>query len=155
MDFVKSTPGDTPIVVECFLNTTPEVVFKAWTDPEIVKRWFGMEPNSLHSASIDLRVGGEYRFTRKTTDNKTMTFEGRYLEIVDGEFLKFTWSITSDSSNSQLDGSEQSEVEVSFSKDGQGTKLRVQHSALETTKNSQDFAVGWNASLKNIVNMIS
>ncbi len=50
MEFVKSAPGDDPIVVEGFFAATPAKVFEAWTDPNIVVKWFGQAPNSLHSA---------------------------------------------------------------------------------------------------------
>ena len=154
MDFVKSTPGETPIVVECFLHATPARVFKAWTDPDIIKKWFGMEPHSMHSTYIDLRVGGEWRFVRKTTDNKTMTFKGKYLDIIDGEFLKFTWSISTESSDGQLQESACSEVQVTFLKNGDGTDVILQHSSLEDTKNSHNFAVGWNASMHNMFDLL-
>lgn len=155
MDFVKSTPGAIPIIVECFLNAAPDTVFKAWTDPDIVIQWFGIEPNSMHSAFIDLRVGGEWRFIRKTTDDKSMTFKGRYLDIVDGEFLKFTWSISTESSDGQYEESASSEVQVSFLPNGDGTDVRLQHSALEDTDSSKNFAFGWNASIHNIGIMLN
>jgi len=109
MDFVKSEPGSIPIIVECFFNETPKIIFNAWTDPDIVKQWFGMEPNSMHSAFIDLRVGGEWRIIRKTTDEPN----------------------------------------------GDGTDVRLQHSALKDTQSSQNFAFGWNASMHNIFTILT
>jgi len=155
MDFVKSEPGSIPIIVECFFNETPKIIFNAWTDPDIVKQWFGMEPNSMHSAFIDLRVGGEWRIIRKTTDDKTTTFKGRYLDIIDGEFLKFTWSISTESSDGKFEESAHSEVQVSFLPNGDGTDVRLQHSALKDTQSSQNFAFGWNASMHNIFTILT
>ena len=56
--FLRSAPGSDPIVVEGTFAASPERVFRAWTRPEEVRKWFGQQPDSLESAEIDLRVGG-------------------------------------------------------------------------------------------------
>jgi uncharacterized protein YndB with AHSA1/START domain len=70
MEFVKSVPGDDPIVVEGYFAATPARVFEAWTDPDIVVKWFGRAPNSVLSAIIDLRPGGAWQFLLSKDEHK-------------------------------------------------------------------------------------
>ena len=75
----NTEPGADPIVVEGYFAAAPARVFQAWTDPDIVMRWFGRVPNSLHSATIDLRRGGAWRFVESSDDVKSVGFEGEYV----------------------------------------------------------------------------
>jgi uncharacterized protein YndB with AHSA1/START domain len=87
--FVASQPGDDPIVVECYFAATPAAVFRAWTDAEIVKQWFGRTPNSLHSATIDLKTGGAWQFLEICDATRSVGFEGAYLAIEPDKRLLF------------------------------------------------------------------
>jgi uncharacterized protein YndB with AHSA1/START domain len=67
--------------------------FRAWTDPQELKRWWGPPGYDAPSIEVDLRVGGRYRFAmRKLADGKTTIVTGIYQEIVPGERLVFTWN---------------------------------------------------------------
>src|SRR5256885_16049100 len=59
-----------------------ERVWKAWTDPEQVKRWWGPEHFTAPFAKIDLRVGGVYLFCMQDQDGKEYWSTGTYKEIV-------------------------------------------------------------------------
>lgn len=48
-----------PIVISRIFNAPRELVWKAWTDPEMIKQWWGPEGFTAPSAKVDLRVGGE------------------------------------------------------------------------------------------------
>ena len=60
LDFLQTEQGDDPVVVEGHFAAPPAKVFQAWTDPDIVMKWFGPAPNSLHSAAIDLQLIDEH-----------------------------------------------------------------------------------------------
>ena len=91
LDFVMTEPGDDPKIVEGYFAATPARVFQAWTDPNIVMKWFGPAPNSLHSATIDLRPGGAWQFSKSKDEEKSFGFEGGYLDFEPGMRLLFTW----------------------------------------------------------------
>ena len=70
----------------------PERVWRAWTDPQALKRWFGAggeDPVSL--ARLDVRVGGRYRIVFGGADGKAHEVQGVYREVVPNRRLVFTW----------------------------------------------------------------
>lgn len=75
------------------IRATPERLFRAWTDPEQLARWWRMDgPGwTFAGASIDLRVGGEYRLAMTDPAGKTHTAVGVYREVQPPTRLVFTW----------------------------------------------------------------
>ncbi len=147
--FVGSKPGQEPVVVEGYFPAAPATVFRAWTDPDIVMKWFGPRPNSLHSAIIDLRQGGAWRFLEFKDDEKSVWFEGEYLEVEPNRRLVFTWSkLTAHSGGT--DAAPGSRVEVTFSAEGTGTRVRLVHSAIHSDEMRRGFAGGWERGFDNL-----
>ena len=62
-------------------NAPREKVFQAWTDPDILKNWFGPKGVTTESAQIDLRVGGKYQFSLRLPDGNIAAHQGEYREI--------------------------------------------------------------------------
>ena len=76
--------SDTDILVERKFDAPARKVFKAYTTPELVKRWWGFETGEWLHCSIDLREGGTWRYvTRETRGDHTFEvgFHGTYQEI--------------------------------------------------------------------------
>ena len=146
MAFVTSAPGDDPIVVEGYFAAPPAKVFEAWTDPDIVMKWFGQKPNSLHSATIDLRLGGVWRFLKSKDDDKSVGFEGQYLDIQPGVRLVFSWAHVIAYANGAREATPYSRVEVDFMPKGKGTLVRLVHSAIRSDEARLGIGSGWEAS---------
>jgi len=71
----------------------PEKVWRAWTDPQAVKRWWGPTPGEPVSlAELDVRVGGRFRIVFGGPDGKLHECAGTYQEVVPNKKLVFTWS---------------------------------------------------------------
>jgi uncharacterized protein YndB with AHSA1/START domain len=71
----------------------PERVWRAWTDPQALKRWFGPggeDPVSL--AQLDVRAGGRFRIVFGGPDGKAHDVQGVYKEVVPNRKLVFTWT---------------------------------------------------------------
>ena len=69
-----------------------ERVFDAWTQPEILKKWWGVtREHTTPLAEVDLRVGGKYRLTMRAADGTDHTVGGEYREISRPEKLVYTW----------------------------------------------------------------
>ena len=154
MEFVKTTPGDDPIVVEGYFAVPPAQVFKAWTDPAIVMKWFGQKPNSLHSATIDLRPGGVWRFVKSKDDDKSVSFEGQYQDIEPGKKLVFSWSHVVVLANGERQATPYSRVEVSFAARGKGTYVRLIHSAIRNRDARAGIGGGWEAAFTHMVDLL-
>lgn len=71
----------------------PEKVWRAWTDPQALIRWFGPgEPDSVTVAEVDLRVGGRYHIVFHTPDGQDHDVGGVYQEVVPPRRLVFSWA---------------------------------------------------------------
>ncbi len=155
MNFVKSEPGGDPIVVEGYFAASPETVFEAWTDPDIVVQWFGLERNSLHSAEIDLRPGGRYKLLYTKDAEKSVGFEGHYIEIAPGERLVYSWSYVVDHRNGDREATPESRVEVEFTEKGKGTYVRLVHSAVRSEDARKGIGGGWEASFASLSEVLA
>ena len=143
LDFVKTRPGDEPIVVEGYFAAAPARVFQAWTVPDEVLKWFGRAPNSLHSATINLRQGGTWQFLESKDEKTSIGFEGEYLKIELNERLVFTWSKVTAHAAGKRESTPFSRVEVTFTANGDGTDVRLVHSAIHSEDTRRGFAGGW------------
>lgn len=69
----------------------PELVWKAWTEPEHLRRWFTPAPWETIDCEIDLRPGGVFSTTMRSPDGEVMPAEaGCYLEVVENRKLVWT-----------------------------------------------------------------
>jgi uncharacterized protein YndB with AHSA1/START domain len=77
---VITLPSDTEILITRAFDAPAEVIFTAYTTPELVKRWWGFETSEWLVCEIDLRVGGRWRFVTRD-DDMEVGFHGEYREI--------------------------------------------------------------------------
>ena len=77
-----TTPSDREIVLTRTFNAPRRLVWEAVTKPEHVRKWYGCSAMTLAECSIDLRVGGSYRFTMRAPDGVDHTMTGVYQDIV-------------------------------------------------------------------------
>lgn len=79
---VVSLPSTTEILITRDFDAPADLVFKAYTTPELVKRWWGFETSEWLVCDIDLRVGGKWRFVvREPEPEMEIGFHGEYREI--------------------------------------------------------------------------
>ena len=77
---VVTLPSDTEILITRQFDAPAALVFKAWTTPELVKRWWGFESGVWKVCEVDLRVGGTWRWVVQEGDME-VGFHGEYQEI--------------------------------------------------------------------------
>jgi uncharacterized protein YndB with AHSA1/START domain len=83
-------PTDEQILVTRDFDAPKHLVYKAWTTPELVKRWWNSKRGEVTIAEIDLRVGGRWRYVMVTPDGTEVGFHGEYREIVPNERIVYT-----------------------------------------------------------------
>ena len=83
-------PTDEQILITREFDAPKELVYKAWTTPELVKRWWSAKRGEATVAEIDLRVGGKWRSAMVTDDGTEVAFHGEYHEVVPNERLVST-----------------------------------------------------------------
>lgn len=83
-------PSDTEIKVTREFAAPKDLVYKAWTTPDLIKRWWAAKRGEVLLAEVDLRVGGRWRYVSKTTRGFEVAFHGEFREIVPNERLVYT-----------------------------------------------------------------
>ena len=77
---VVTLPSDTEILITRLFDAPAELVFKAYTTPELVKRWWGFETSEWLVCDVDLRVGGQWRYVIRERGHE-VGFHGEFREI--------------------------------------------------------------------------
>ena len=71
-------------------DAPPHLVYRAWTTPELIKRWWSAARGAVTVADVDLRVGGMWRWVMVTEDDFEVAFHGEYRELVPNERIVCT-----------------------------------------------------------------
>jgi uncharacterized protein YndB with AHSA1/START domain len=82
---VLSTPTDTQILMTREFDAPKHLVWRAFTEPDLVSRWWPGRRGQMQSCEIDFREGGSWRYVMTATEGFEVAFHGAYQEIVDGE----------------------------------------------------------------------
>jgi uncharacterized protein YndB with AHSA1/START domain len=83
-------PTDEQILITREFDAPKELVYKAFTTPELVKRWWSANRGEVTIAEIDLRVGGTWRYVMVADGGFEVAFHGEYREIVPNERIVST-----------------------------------------------------------------
>jgi uncharacterized protein YndB with AHSA1/START domain len=83
-------PSEREILITREFDAPRHLVYKAWTTPELVKRWWSGHRGEVKSAEIDLRVGGRWRYVMVADGGFEVAFHGEYREIVPGRRIVTT-----------------------------------------------------------------
>jgi len=83
-------PTDEQILITREFDAPRHLVYKAYTTPELVRRWWSGQRGEVTSVEIDLRVGGMWRYVMIANDGFEVAFHGEYREIVPDERIVST-----------------------------------------------------------------
>ena len=83
-------PSDRELVLERIIEAPRELLYRAWTEPELMKRWFTPPPWTVSHAELDVRPGGSNFIVMRGPEGQEMPNRGVYLEVVPNEKLVFT-----------------------------------------------------------------
>ena len=83
-------PRDDQILITREFEAPKHLVYKAYTTPDLVRRWWHANRGEMTIAEIDLRVGGKWRYVMVADDGSEVGFHGEYREIVPNERLVST-----------------------------------------------------------------
>lgn len=122
------------------LPAPPDRCFRAWTDPEALRRWFGPGKTEVVLAEADPRVGGRYRIVMRSQDGQEHHVGGEFREVVANRKLVFTWSWRSTPERQSL-------VTVEFIPQGAITTLTLTHEQFADEATRDRHHHGWTGSL--------
>ena len=83
-------PTDEQILITRGFDAPKHLVFRAWTTPELVRRWWHANRGEVTVVEIDLRVGGKWRYVMVADNGTEVGFHGEYLEVVPDERIVST-----------------------------------------------------------------
>lgn len=130
------------------ISAPRQQVFDAWTDPEVLKRWWKGSPEfETPLAETEPRPGGAYRLQMKTPEGEIHSVHGEYTEVRPPERLAFTWAWEGVPGVSQ--------VVVDFLEDGDGTEVVIVHTDLGDPASREQHEQGWNAVLASLERELS
>jgi uncharacterized protein YndB with AHSA1/START domain len=87
---ILTLPTDEQILITREFNAPRHSVWRAWTEPDLVRRWWHAKRGEVTVCEIDFRLGGKWRYVQVTPDGFEVGFHGEYLEIVPDERLVTT-----------------------------------------------------------------
>jgi len=87
---VVTLPTDRQILITRDFDAPRHLVYKAWTTPELIKRWWAGDHGEVTSAEVDLRVGGTWRYVMTANEGFEVAFHGEYRDIVTDERIVST-----------------------------------------------------------------
>ena len=128
------------LVVSRVIQAPCELVFRAWTDPEHMGRWFSPEGVECRSFTAETRVGGAYRL-HMVSPNGDHIAAGTYKEILPNRRLQFTWERAAEGVPLTL-------VTVDFEDLGKTTRLTVTHEGFPDQEDAKDHNGGWTSLLE-------
>lgn len=157
--------SETTLGITRKLNAPRELVFKAWTEPEFLAKWWGVRADyTTPVAEVDLRVGGKYRLGMQPPDqDHPMVVGGVYREVSPPERLVYTWvwepqvpetEIRSGTGAEGIVAPGETLVTVEFrDADGQ-TEVVLTHQFFANAEMRDQHGHGWNGCLEQLVVLV-
>lgn len=142
-----ASPAGHALSITRVLDAPRSLVFKAWTRPEHLARWWGPRDYTAVSFKMDLRPGGAYRACIRSPAGQDSWMSGTYREVVEPERLVFTFAWEA------ADGTpkHQTLVTVTFAEAGGRTRLNFHQAVFETTADRDSHVDGWSQCLDRLV----
>lgn len=94
MNPTEQTAESRELMLTRLIDAPPEKLYKAWTEPALLKQWFCPKPWTMASAELDVRAGGTSIIVMRSPDGQEFPNQGIYLEVVPNERLVFTDAYT-------------------------------------------------------------
>lgn len=139
-----NTPAKPSLTLKRHINAPVAKVFRAWTEGETLKRWFGpSDAMKVVIAETDLKVGGRYRIVLEQPDGEQHRVGGVYREIVTDQRLVFTWAWESTPERESL-------VTVEVKAADGGTSLTLTHAQFADEEARDRHNHGWTGSLDRL-----
>lgn len=147
---LSTLPEDRVLVLTRDINAPRALVFRAWTEPEHLARWWGPTDFTLPCCEVDFRADGAYRFCMRSPEGEDHWVWGVYREVVPPERLVFTW----DRVDLQGNPRSASVVTITLEEIGNRTRLTLHQAVFATTEDRDEHRGGWTECLARLADFI-
>ena len=142
-----SLPADNQILISRAFDAPVALVYRAWTTPELIKRWWTANRGEAVSVEVDLRVGGRWRYLMTAHHGAQVAFHGQYRAVVTNELLVYTEVYEA------IPGSEALNT-VSFSEHEGRTTVTVLSEHADQANRDQHLNVGMQDGLQDALDLL-
>jgi uncharacterized protein YndB with AHSA1/START domain len=141
---------DRELEITRLIDAPRPLVFRAWTEPEHLARWWGPKGFTTIACQMDIRVGGTYRYGMRSPDGVEYWKRGVYREIVEPERIVFTfaWDDASGRPGHELI------TTVTFVEAGAKTKLTLRQFGFTTSERRDEHVIGWSSCLERFADYL-
>ena len=129
-----TTPSDREILTERVFHAPRERVYAAFTNPDLISRWWGLESTTTIVDQLELKPGGAWRFVQRNKDGSETAFRGIYREVTPPERLIYTFEWEGMPGHVLVDT-------TTFEALGEDTKVTI-HSLFHTTGERDEMLAG-------------
>jgi len=151
------------LIISRIFDAPRELVWKVWTVPDLIMRWWGPEGFTAPVAKIDLRVGGKYLYAMRSPEGKDFWSTGIYRELVPPERIVATDSFADEKGNVVpashygMTGDWPSELLATMTfEDQKGkTKFTLRHEGLPPGEMTESAKAGWNGSFDKLEKVLA
>lgn len=162
----KTNP-DTTVKVSQIVRAPLQRVFAMWTDPALLRQWWGGKRLATHELIFEPRIHGEFHWVYSDAEGALHTVNGEIREIVSREKILFTWIGVEGTPHFDHDDHherhgrrrhthhlDESRVNVDF-REGQGVEIRIVHSHLPDRESRDRHAAEWESALDSLVKALA
>ena len=136
------------VYLEKVFDTEVDNVWQAWTDPVIVLKWFGSDPDGKGlEAKLEVYKGGSFEVTFEDSDQTQHTCSGAYLEVEELQRLVFSWTWKSEPGVESL-------VKILFFKEEGSTRMQFEHSGVGN-QSKHGYLKGWQSTFQKLERVLN
>ncbi len=158
----KNDANTNELIITRIFDAPRSRVWRAWSEPAQMMRWWGPKSFTTPSCKIDFRVGGKYLSCMRSPDGKDFWSTGTYREIVPQERIVSTDSFADASGNvvpashygMQGDFPLELQVILTFEEKGGKTKMTLRHLGMPAGKMDELAGQGWNESFDKLADLL-
>jgi uncharacterized protein YndB with AHSA1/START domain len=136
-------PAQRELVITRVFDAPRALLFKAWTEPDRLVRWWGPQGFTTPLCTMDVRPGGAFRFCMRSPEGTDHWLQGVYREIIEPERLVCTWAWE----DAEGKTGHATLVTVTFAEHGAKTKLTLHHAVFESVTARDAHQGGWAGAL--------
>lgn len=144
----KDTTTFETLHMQRLIPASPDRVFRAWTDPNEMKKWWGPKDVRCLSVEVDLRVGGQYRIANELPNGTVLWIAGEFEVVEEPHLLIYTWTVETASPTTER-------VSVRFEEREQGTEVILKHELIATTTLLGQHQQGWIGCMDGLVEYLT